>query len=63
MRIHERWESMEALVAHLSIPHMADFQNTFSQVKPKSMDVKMYKIEKELEFENLSRDIPAPPAT
>ena len=53
MRIYERWESTEALEAHFKTSHMAAFQQALGDIKPKSMDVKVYQIEKELDFENL----------
>ncbi len=48
MRIFERWESQEALSAHMKTPHMAEFGATVGKIKPKSMSIKVYEIEKEL---------------
>ena len=53
MRIMERWESIEALKAHFKTPHMAAFQQALGGIQPKSMDVKVYEIEKELDFGSL----------
>lgn len=48
MRISERWESMEALEAHFETPHMAAFGAVFAKAPPKSMDVKVYEVAKEV---------------
>ena len=48
MRIIERWESEEALAAHFKTPHMATFGAAIAQVKPKSMDVKVYEVAREV---------------
>ena len=48
VRIFERWESMDALAAHFKTPHMAAFGAALSAVQPKSMDVKVYEVEKEV---------------
>ena len=48
MRIFERWESQEALSAHMKTPHMAEFGAVVGKIKPKSMSIKVYEIEKEL---------------
>ena len=52
MRIYELWESMEALEAHFKAPHMAVFQEALGGIQPKSMDSKVYEINKELPFPN-----------
>ena len=48
MRFFERWESSEALSAHMKSPHMAEFGKVVGKIKPKSMSVKVYEIAKEL---------------
>lgn len=48
MRITERWESMEALEAHFRTPHMAAFSEAIGRAKPKSMQVKLYEVSREL---------------
>ena len=48
VRIFERWESMAALAAHFKTPHMAAFGAALSVIEPKSMDVKVYEVEKEV---------------
>ena len=52
VRIDEMWESMEALEAHFKLPHMAEFQKALSRLKTKSMDAKVYAVDKELPFPN-----------
>lgn len=42
LRITEKWETMEALIAHFHTPHMADFQKLIAQFPPKSMDSNFY---------------------
>jgi quinol monooxygenase YgiN len=44
MRIFERWESMDALRAHFATPHMAAFGKAIAQVRPKSMEVKVFEV-------------------
>lgn len=48
LRIFERWESMEALQAHFKTPHMAAFGKALGEVQPKSLEIKLYQVEKEL---------------
>ncbi len=55
MRIYEQWESMEALEAHFNAPHMAVFQSARGGIQPKSMDVRVYQIDKELALPNSQR--------
>ena len=52
VRIDEMWESMDALEAHFKEPHMAEFQKALSRLKSKSMDARVYAVEKELPFPN-----------
>ena len=42
IRITERWVSLEALQAHFTMPHMAEFQQALGAHPPKSIDVKFY---------------------
>ncbi len=44
LRIFERWDSMEALELHFKTPHMASFGAAIAEIKPKSMDVKIYDV-------------------
>ena len=48
VRIIERWESMAALQLHFKTPHMAAFGGVVGKIQPKSMDVKVYEIDKEV---------------
>ena len=48
VRIFESWDSMEALELHFKTPHMAAFGAAMGQIKPTSMDVKLYEIAGEL---------------
>lgn len=42
LRITEKWDSMEALLAHFQTPHMAEFQKMIAQNPPKSMEANFY---------------------
>jgi len=42
LRITEKWETVEALQAHMATPHMAEFQGAIGAHPPKGMDVKFY---------------------
>ena len=48
VRIFERWESMDALRAHFKTPHMAAFGAALGQIQPRSMEVKVYEIDREV---------------
>jgi quinol monooxygenase YgiN len=48
VRIFERWESMEALQAHFGMPHMKTFNEAIGRIQPKSADVKLYEVAREL---------------
>ena len=48
IRIFERWESMEALQAHFAMPHMKTFSEAIGRIQPKSAEVKLYEVAKEL---------------
>lgn len=45
MRITEKWETVDALRAHMATPHMADFQKAMGAHPPTSMDVGFYEVE------------------
>jgi quinol monooxygenase YgiN len=42
LRISERWENMEALVAHFGAPHMQEFQKALAANPPGELDIKFY---------------------
>jgi len=42
LRITEKWDSMESLLAHFQVPHMADFQALMVAYPPKGMDANFY---------------------
>jgi len=42
IRITEKWDSMDALVAHFQEPHMADFQAAMAANQPKSVTASFY---------------------
>lgn len=44
LRITERWESLEALKAHFTVPHMAQFQEGIAAHPPKSSEIKIYQV-------------------
>ena len=48
LRIFERWESIEALQAHFKTPHMAAFGQAIGKIKPKSLDIKVYEVAREV---------------
>ena len=48
--ISERWESMEALTAHVKSPHMAEFGKAVAAIKPKGLDVKAYEVAREVKL-------------
>ena len=45
LRITEKWDSMEALVAHFQSTHMADFQKLIAASPPKNMETNFYEAE------------------
>lgn len=45
LRITEKWVNLEALTAHMQMPHMAEFQKAMGTTPPKSLDVKFYEVE------------------
>ncbi len=48
LRIYEMWDSVEALMPHFETPHMADFRKVFSGFEAKSMETKVYEIDREV---------------
>jgi quinol monooxygenase YgiN len=44
VRITERWQSLEALMAHMQTPHMATFQKAMGAHPPSAMDIKFYEV-------------------
>jgi quinol monooxygenase YgiN len=50
VRVTERWQSLDALRAHIKAPHMADFQAAVMQLQPKSLDIKAYEVAREIEL-------------
>ena len=42
VRVIERWESMDAIKAHMASPHMAQFQKDVMALQPSSLTVKAY---------------------
>jgi quinol monooxygenase YgiN len=48
IRVTERWESMEAIRAHMASPHMATFQSAVAALRPKSLDIKAYEVAREV---------------
>ena len=50
VRVVEQWESMDALKAHFTTPHMATFQQAMAKYPAKGMQVKLYEVAQELDF-------------
>lgn len=44
IRITEKWDTLESLMAHMKMPHMAQFQEAMGAHPPKSMDLKFYEV-------------------
>ena len=44
LRITEKWDTVEALQAHFSTPHMAAFQSAMGAMASPSVDVKFYEV-------------------
>ena len=44
IRVTERWESMDAIKAHMASPHMADFNRAIIALKPTGLDIKAFEI-------------------
>ena len=50
IRVTERWESMEAIQAHMKSPHMADFQRAVMMLKPKGLEIKAFEVAREVQL-------------
>jgi len=48
VRVIERWESMDAIKAHLASPHMAEFNKAVGALQPKGLDIKAYEVAREV---------------
>jgi len=48
VRVTERWESIDAIKAHLASPHMAEFNKAVGALQPKGLDVKAYEVAREV---------------
>ena len=48
IRVTERWESMDAIKAHMASPHMAEFNKAVVALKPKGLDIKAYEVAREV---------------
>jgi len=48
VRVIERWESMDAIKAHMASPHMAEFNKAVMLLQPKGLDIKAYEVAKEV---------------
>jgi len=44
MVVVEQWESVEALVEHFGMPHMAGFSEAMAKNPPQSVEAKMYEL-------------------
>ena len=44
LRITEKWDTVEALKAHFSTPHMTEFQSAMGAMSSPSVDVKFYEV-------------------
>ena len=48
VRITERWQTMEDLAAHFTLPHMAAFQAALSQVEILGLEAKAFDVSGEV---------------
>ena len=48
--IAERWDTMDALTAHMKTPHMAEFGKAVATIKPKGLYVKAYEVAREVKL-------------
>jgi len=42
LRITEKWDTLDSLKAHFTMPHMAQFQQSMGENPPESLDVSFY---------------------
>lgn len=50
IRVTERWESMDAIKAHMASPHMADFQLAIMTLQPKGLNIKAFEVAREVKL-------------
>jgi quinol monooxygenase YgiN len=50
VRVTERWESLDAIKAHLASPHMAEFNKAVMALRPKGLDIKAYEVAHEVQL-------------
>jgi quinol monooxygenase YgiN len=50
VRVTERWESIEAIKAHMATPHMAEFNKAVMALRPKGLDIKAYEVAREVQL-------------
>ncbi len=48
VRVIERWESPDAIKAHLASPHMAEFNLAVAALQPKGLDIKAFEVASEV---------------
>jgi quinol monooxygenase YgiN len=50
IRVTERWESLDAIKAHLASPHMAEFNKAVGALQPKGLDIKAFEVAREVQL-------------
>src|SRR5262249_23329657 len=50
VRVTERWESVDAIKAHMATPHMAEFNKAVMALRPKGLDIKAYEVAREVQI-------------
>jgi len=50
VRVTERWESIDAIKAHMATPHMAEFNKAVMALRPKGLDIKAYEVAREVQL-------------
>jgi len=50
VRVTERWESLDAIKAHMASPHMAEFNKAVMALRPKGLDIKAYEVAREVQL-------------
>jgi quinol monooxygenase YgiN len=45
IRVSEKWESIDALKAHMVSPHMGEFQQAIAEHPPRSVEIKFFQAE------------------